>query len=101
MRRATPSWSRSRQCFDVRLAELIAQVLHFSLLRFVYDAMSEDRKKSNSYINVSRTIDMSRWLARPEADGDATERVLYDLTAVLDHRGQSAHHGPPLRAARR
>ena len=75
-------------------ARLIAQVLHFSLLRFVYDAKSEDRKKSNSFINFGRTIDMSRWLARADGDDGPTERVLYDLTAVLDHRGQSAHHGP-------
>lgn len=89
---ATPSSSRSRRCASTKgLAALTPQVLHFSLLRFVYDAKSEDRKKSNAFINFYRVIDMSKWLAPSAANAD--ERVLYDLTAVLDHRGQSAHHG--------
>lgn len=72
-----------------------AQVLHFSLLRFVYDPKLGDRKKTNNFITFPRTLDMS-----PQLDAGETrmapsmrDNAIYDLQGVLLHKGKSAHHG--------
>jgi hypothetical protein len=67
-------------------------VLHFSLLRFVYDVASMERQKSKHSISFPASIDMNRFM------GNATERAkaasgvpgtenIYDLRGVLLHKG--------------
>ncbi|WOO83634.1 Ubiquitin carboxyl-terminal hydrolase 48 [Vanrija pseudolonga] len=54
-------------------------VLHFSLLRFVYDPNSGTRKKSKASITYPRELKL----------GDD----YYDLRGVVSHQGTSAFHG--------
>ncbi|KAJ8496755.1 hypothetical protein ONZ45_g12333 [Pleurotus djamor] len=72
-------------------------VLHFSLLRFVYDLTSMERKKSKQTIAFPKTIDMARYL-RPSgsAQGSTQSRPsskVYHLRGILVHKGPSAYHG--------
>lgn len=72
-------------------------VLHFSLLRFVYDVSSMERKKSKHSISFPSTIDMNRFLgsesARKAAAAHETDDNVYELRGVLLHKGRSAYHG--------
>ncbi|KAI4525001.1 hypothetical protein K525DRAFT_261907 [Schizophyllum commune Loenen D] len=93
-------------------------VLHFSLMRFVYDLKTYERKKSKSAIVFPTVLDMGRFV---EGGGDAgggkgaaagagtskapaaanrvlppnssSESHIYDLRGVLLHKGSSAYHG--------
>lgn len=67
------------------------QVLHFSLLRFVFDEKTFDRKKSTSYIKFPRVLNMAEFCPTPP--GSSAEDMLYDVKGVLLHKGTSAHHG--------
>ncbi|KAH9842756.1 cysteine proteinase [Rhodofomes roseus] len=74
-------------------------VLHFSLLRFVYDLSTMERKKSKHNISYPTTIDMDRFLGPPESGprkrrrrGD-DQKTLYQLRGILLHKGASAYHG--------
>ncbi|KAF8682576.1 Cysteine proteinase [Rhizoctonia solani] len=62
-------------------------VLHFSVLRFVFDATDFSRKKSKHAITFPHSINM-----RPFLSEEGTE-IWYDLRGVLLHRGPSAYHG--------
>lgn len=62
-------------------------VLHFSVLRFVFDAQQLSRKKSKQAISFPLSINM-----QPFVGGGGTE-LWYDLHGVLLHRGLSAYHG--------
>ncbi|KAG1827163.1 cysteine proteinase [Suillus subaureus] len=55
-------------------------VLHFSLLRFVYDFASMERKKSKHNLLFPTTLDMDQF-------------NIYELRGVLLHKGPSAYHG--------
>ncbi|KAI0664864.1 cysteine proteinase [Cubamyces menziesii] len=75
-------------------------VLHFSLLRFVYDISTMERKKSKQSILFPTFIDMDRFLGPPEVRGQRKKRTaikesknLYALRGVLLHKGASAYHG--------
>ncbi|KAF9647555.1 cysteine proteinase [Thelephora ganbajun] len=65
-------------------------VLHFSILRFVYDLSSMERKKSKHTINFPLALDMNQFLA-PERQ--TSDPLMYDLRGVLLHKGASAYHG--------
>ncbi|KAI0374832.1 cysteine proteinase [Pilatotrama ljubarskyi] len=74
-------------------------VLHFSLLRFVYDISTMERKKSKQAILFPTFIDMEKFLGpaeerkkrgRPHAK---ESKNLYELRGVLLHKGASAYHG--------
>ena len=67
-------------------------VLHFSLLRFVYDVASMERQKSKHIISFPTSINMGQFV------GDATQRDIsahkepaienmYELRGVLLHKG--------------
>ncbi|KAH9934725.1 cysteine proteinase [Fomitopsis serialis] len=78
----------------------LPSVLHFSLLRFVYDLSTMERKKSKHNISFPTTIDMDRFLGPPESGprkrrrkGDGQEKNLYQLRGILLHKGASAYHG--------
>ncbi|XP_076472507.1 ubiquitin carboxyl-terminal hydrolase 48-like [Babylonia areolata] len=62
-------------------------VLNLQLLRFVFDVKKGCKKKLNSYLQFSDVLDMSPFLGQPAMT------TVYDLTAVLIHRGHSAHSG--------
>ncbi|GAA5951936.1 hypothetical protein JCM8115_005283 [Rhodotorula mucilaginosa] len=66
-------------------------VLHFSILRFVFDYDTLERRKSQNAISYPLQLDMGQFLS-PDAHGEQQE-VWYDLKGVLMHKGQSAHHG--------
>lgn len=65
-----------------------SQVLHFSLLRFVFQPKDFTRAKSNHAISYPLRLDMGKYL-----NGGKGREVWYDLKGVLMHKGQSAHHG--------
>ncbi|KAJ7709699.1 hypothetical protein B0H17DRAFT_999051 [Mycena rosella] len=71
-------------------------VLHFSLLRFVYDLSTMERRKSKHTISFPTTIDMTRFLGNA-ADRKSVSRKsegnIYELRGVLLHKGKSAYHG--------
>ncbi|GAA5989261.1 hypothetical protein JCM10908_001230 [Rhodotorula pacifica] len=66
-------------------------VLHFSILRFIFDYEKLERRKSQHAISYPLQLDMGQFL-EPDASGKK-EEVWYDLKGVLMHKGQSAHHG--------
>ncbi|CDO68332.1 hypothetical protein BN946_scf184799.g59 [Trametes cinnabarina] len=74
-------------------------VLHFSLLRFVYDLTTMERKKSKQSILFPISIDMDRFLGPAEVRKQHKKRSptasknLYELRGVLLHKGPSAYHG--------
>ncbi|KAF9246150.1 hypothetical protein BU15DRAFT_39647 [Melanogaster broomeanus] len=72
-------------------------VLHFSLLRFVYDFASMERKKSKHNLLFPTVLDMSRFVSSTKSagavgGGESTGNI-YELRGVLLHKGTSAHHG--------
>lgn len=75
-------------------------VLHVSLLRFVYDVQSWERKKSKDKIRFPPCLNMDQFLRASGPDGrvevDLTQETIdnaYELRGVLLHKGQSAYHG--------
>ncbi|TFK55130.1 cysteine proteinase [Heliocybe sulcata] len=71
-------------------------VLHISLLRFVYDLASMERKKCSHAVSFPMTLDMDQFLDadhRPGASSDNGRRNVYHLRGVLLHKGPSAWHG--------
>ena len=84
-------------------------VLNVQLLRFVFDRKLGRKKKLLTFIEFGETLDMSKYLnqkpgtsssARPRFRGFTCSQVLlltgttiYNLTAVLIHRGPSAFSG--------
>ncbi|TFK92421.1 cysteine proteinase [Polyporus arcularius HHB13444] len=74
-------------------------VLHFSLLRFVYDISTMERKKSKQTIMFPTFIDMDRFIGPEETRKQFRKRDvkesknLYELRGILLHKGASAYHG--------
>ncbi|KAI0646997.1 cysteine proteinase [Trametes meyenii] len=74
-------------------------VLHFSLLRFVYDVSTMERKKSKQSILFPTFINMDRFLGSAEARQTRKKQTvkesknLYQLRGILLHKGGSAYHG--------
>ena len=67
------------------------QVLHFSILRFLYNQKEQTRSKSQHAISYPLQLDMGAFL--PESTVGERPEVWYDLKGVLMHKGTSAHHG--------
>ncbi|KAK0210866.1 hypothetical protein DFS33DRAFT_1252154 [Desarmillaria ectypa] len=80
----------------VELREL-PPVLHFSLLRFVYDVSTMERKKSKNTIIFPSVLNMNRFIGnadlRKSATHDDHDGGIYELRGVLLHKGASAYHG--------
>ncbi|KAG7447960.1 cysteine proteinase [Guyanagaster necrorhizus] len=80
----------------VELREL-PPVLHFSLLRFVYDVSTMERKKSKNAIIFPGVLNMNKFLgnaeSRKSAVHDENDEGVYELRGVLLHKGASAYHG--------
>ncbi|XP_071502708.1 ubiquitin carboxyl-terminal hydrolase 48-like [Diadema antillarum] len=62
-------------------------VLNIQLLRFVFDRHSGTKKKLNNFLQFPEELDMSKHLPRRE------KQTVYDLQAVLIHRGPTAYSG--------
>jgi hypothetical protein len=72
-----------------RSHSILSQILHFSLLRFVFDPETFNRKKSKSTIRFPPSINMGSFIA----GSDKREDAWYDLRGVLLHKGGSAYSG--------
>ena len=72
-------------------------VLHFSLLRFIYDVSTMERKKSKHTISFPLTLDMRQFLGPKEMRESSlsfdNQDYLYELRGILLHKGTSAYHG--------
>ncbi|KAF9526995.1 cysteine proteinase [Crepidotus variabilis] len=72
-------------------------VLHFSLLRFVYDLNTMERKKSKNTISFPPVLDMSKFVGSERDRGHSSQpeqsQHIYELRGVLQHKGASAYHG--------
>ncbi|GLB34824.1 putative cysteine proteinase [Lyophyllum shimeji] len=71
-------------------------VLHFSLLRFVYDVSTMERKKSKHAVSFPTILDMSPFLGPRSGSlppATASTNNTYELRGVLLHKGASAYHG--------
>ncbi|TRM62650.1 hypothetical protein BD626DRAFT_548499 [Schizophyllum amplum] len=76
-------------------------MLHFSLMRFVYDLKTFERKKSKHTISFPTVLDMGRFVSGEEPSTVAADSIndpseishIYDLRGVLLHKGSSAYHG--------
>ncbi len=60
-------------------------ILHFSMMRFVYDVKSGTRKKSKAAIRFPPRIDMGEYLSGERED----EEDMFELRGVVEHRGAS------------
>ena len=69
-------------------------VLNLQLIRFHYDVESGQKKKLNDRIFLPYRLNMQPYMA-PTDDSTLTpaDRYQYELTAVLRHKGASAHRG--------
>ncbi|SJL00507.1 uncharacterized protein ARMOST_03820 [Armillaria ostoyae] len=80
----------------VELREL-PPVLHFSLLRFVYDVSTMERKKSKNTIIFPGVLNMNTFIGNADLRKSATHDDhgdgIYELRGVLLHKGASAYHG--------
>ncbi|XP_025414514.1 ubiquitin carboxyl-terminal hydrolase 48-like isoform X2 [Sipha flava] len=69
-------------------------VLNIQLMRFVYDRQTMQKKKLNTYIQFSQTLDMGQYLNLPvQPDESSKDKHMYNLCAVLIHKGSSAYSG--------
>ncbi|KAK3608096.1 hypothetical protein CHS0354_004752 [Potamilus streckersoni] len=66
--------------------KLLPPVLNLQLLRFVFEKEAGHKKKLNSFIQFPDVLDMNKFTK----DGTS---ALYDLSAVLIHRGPTAFSG--------
>uniref|UniRef100_A0A670JJ95 Ubiquitin carboxyl-terminal hydrolase 48 n=1 Tax=Podarcis muralis TaxID=64176 RepID=A0A670JJ95_PODMU len=61
--------------------------LNLQLMRFVFDRQTGHKKKLNAYIEFSELLDMEPYME------DKASNFVYELSAVLIHRGVSAYSG--------
>ncbi|XP_030632377.1 ubiquitin carboxyl-terminal hydrolase 48 isoform X2 [Chanos chanos] len=65
----------------------LPRTLNLQLMRFVFDRQTGHKKKLNTFISFPELLDMGPFL---EGNGD---NCVYELSAVLIHRGISAYSG--------
>ncbi|XP_029433962.1 ubiquitin carboxyl-terminal hydrolase 48 isoform X2 [Rhinatrema bivittatum] len=70
----------------IRLLNL-PPTLNLQLMRFVFDRQTGHKKKLNSYIGFSEILDMEPFIEQTGGNS------VYELSAVLIHRGVSAYSG--------
>lgn len=66
----------------------VPDILSIGLLRFVFDVKTLSKKKVTTSLQFTETIDLSEYLP-----GLPKDDCVYDLMALLLHRGSSAYHG--------
>ncbi|XP_071351067.1 ubiquitin carboxyl-terminal hydrolase 48 [Trachinotus anak] len=62
--------------------------LNLQLMRFVFDRQTGHKKKLNTFISFPEQLDMGPFL-----EGKSDQKCVYELSAVLIHRGISAYSG--------
>ncbi|XP_071403639.1 ubiquitin carboxyl-terminal hydrolase 48 isoform X3 [Centroberyx affinis] len=62
--------------------------LNLQLMRFVFDRQTGHKKKLNTFISFPEQLDMGPFL-----EGKEDQKCVYELSAVLIHRGVSAYSG--------
>uniref|UniRef100_A0A665TBB3 Ubiquitin carboxyl-terminal hydrolase 48 n=1 Tax=Echeneis naucrates TaxID=173247 RepID=A0A665TBB3_ECHNA len=62
--------------------------LNLQLMRFVFDRQTGHKKKLNTFISFPEQLDMGPFL-----EGKPDHKCVYELSAVLIHRGISAYSG--------
>ncbi|XP_031424419.1 ubiquitin carboxyl-terminal hydrolase 48 isoform X2 [Clupea harengus] len=65
----------------------LPRTLNLQLMRFVFDRKTGHKKKLNTFINFPEILDMGPFMERKE------EKCVFELSAVLIHRGISAYSG--------
>ncbi|KAJ8260292.1 hypothetical protein GJAV_G00179290 [Gymnothorax javanicus] len=65
----------------------LPRTLNLQLMRFVFDRQTGHKKKLNTFISFPEVLDMGPFLEQKE------EKCVYELNAVLIHRGVSAYSG--------
>ncbi|XP_074505051.1 ubiquitin carboxyl-terminal hydrolase 48 [Sebastes fasciatus] len=66
----------------------IPPTLNLQLMRFVFDRQTGHKKKLNTFISFPEQLDMGPFL-----EGKEDQKLVYELSAVLIHRGISAYSG--------
>ena len=66
--------------------------MHISVLRFVYDTNTFERKKSKLPLKFPPFLDMRPFVTN-EPTNNPVEDNVYELRGVLLHKGASAYHG--------
>lgn len=66
----------------------IPPTLNLQLMRFVFDRQTGHKKKLNTFISFPEQLDMGPFL-----EGKQDQKCVYELSAVLIHRGISAYSG--------
>ncbi|XP_072571838.1 ubiquitin carboxyl-terminal hydrolase 48 isoform X3 [Paramormyrops kingsleyae] len=67
--------------------QTLPRTLNLQLMRFVFDRQTGHKKKLNSFISFPEVLDMGPFLEEKD------EKCVYELNAVLIHRGISAYSG--------
>jgi ubiquitin carboxyl-terminal hydrolase 48 len=87
-------WCSRCQSLEDATRQLILQklppVLHFSLLRFVFDVTTLERKKRKHNVSFPVVLDMNKFVRNQDS---MNEENAYELKGVLVHKGSSAYHG--------
>ncbi|XP_075046685.1 ubiquitin carboxyl-terminal hydrolase 48 isoform X1 [Mixophyes fleayi] len=78
--------SKQNATRKIRLLKL-PPTLNLQLMRFVFDRQTGHKKKLNTYIGFAETLDMEPFLEQTDI------KYVYELSAVLIHRGVSAYSG--------
>uniref|UniRef100_A0A8C5CU12 ubiquitinyl hydrolase 1 n=1 Tax=Gadus morhua TaxID=8049 RepID=A0A8C5CU12_GADMO len=81
---------QNKQCATRRIKlHSLPRTLNLQLMRFVFDRTTGHKKKLNTFISFPEQLDMGPFLETPQ--GSST--CVYELSAVLIHRGVSAYSG--------
>ncbi|KAL4658673.1 ubiquitin carboxyl-terminal hydrolase 48 isoform X1 [Arapaima gigas] len=67
--------------------QTLPRTLNLQLMRFVFDRQTGHKKKLNTFISFPEILDMGAFLEQKDT------KCLYELSAVLIHRGVSAYSG--------
>ncbi|XP_053546203.1 ubiquitin carboxyl-terminal hydrolase 48 [Bombina bombina] len=78
--------SKQNATRKIRLLNL-PPTLNLQLMRFIFDRQTGHKKKLNTYIGFSEILDMNPYLEQTGGN------CVYELSAVLIHRGVSAYSG--------
>lgn len=89
-----PKCKENRDAVERTVLRKTPPVLHISLMRFAWDLSTGDRRKIKHSIAFPTSIDMAQFVeADPEKPPIAPASDIYDLRAILLHKGTSAFHG--------
>ncbi|CAL8256701.1 unnamed protein product [Arctogadus glacialis] len=80
---------QNKQCATRRIKlHSLPRTLNLQLMRFVFDRTTGHKKKLNTFISFPEQLDMGPFLETPQ-----DQQCVYELSAVLIHRGVSAYSG--------